>query len=283
MTLPRQVRSRAHAVALLGPAARDPEARDDLVQDQKRPGAVAGGPQGGEVAVVGGHDAHVPGHRLHQHGRRPLQRRLGGGGVVVGDDAGGGRGRRGHARARRHPQGGQAAARLGQQAVDRPVVAAGDLDDRLAPRGRPRQAQRAHHGLAPRGGHAQPLDRRERVDHGLGEAHLALGGRAVGGAERQGLLQGPQHRGGRVAQDRRAPGGEEVQVADPVGVPDVGALGAGDEERVAPDGAHGPDRRVDAAHQDPPGALEELGAATYREDSHRGSGRPASARSSHSR
>ncbi len=272
-----------HLVALLRPAAGDPEAGDDLVEDQEGAPAVAGGPQRGQVALVRRHHAHVPGDRLHQHRRRPLERRVGGRRVVVGDDAGrGGRGG-GHARAGGHAEGGEAAAGLGEEAVDRAVVAAGDLHDRLAPGGSARQPHRPHHRLAPRGGHAQPLDRRERVDHGLGEAHLALGGGAVGGAEGQGIGQRAQHRGRRVAQDRRAPARQEVNVAGAVGVPHVGTLGARDEERIAADRPHRAHGRVDPTHQDLPSAVEELDAATYREDSQRGSGFPASARSSHSR
>ena len=50
-----------------------------------------------------------------------------------------------------------------------------------------------------------------------------------------------------VAEDERAPRADVVDVAVAVHVDELGAQSALDEDRVAPDGAHRPHRRVDAA------------------------------------
>ena len=61
----------------------------------------------------------------------------------------------------------------------------------------------------------------------------------------------------RVAEDRRAPRADVVEVAPAVGVPDVRPLAALEDERRATDGPEGPDRAVDAAREEPLGALDE--------------------------
>ena len=66
-----------------------------------------------------------------------------------------------------------------------------------------------------------------------------------------------------VAEDQGAPGADEVQVLVAVGVPDAGALAAGDEGRLATHGAKGADGAVHAAGHEPLGAGEEgLGAGS---------------------
>ena len=62
-----------------------------------------------------------------------------------------------------------------------------------------------------------------------------------------GLLDGLDDGRKGVAEDHRAPGAEEVEVAIAVFVEEVGALGVGDEGWVAAYGAEGTDGRVDAA------------------------------------
>jgi hypothetical protein len=62
----------------------------------------------------------------------------------------------------------------------------------------------------------------------------------------------------RVADDHRAPGADVVDVALAVGVPHIGALGAGDEARRAAHRTEGADGRVDAAGNGLLGAIEKL-------------------------
>ena len=64
-----------------------------------------------------------------------------------------------------------------------------------------------------------------------------------------------------VAVDQRAPGADPVDVAVVVDVDQLGALGAIDEDRVAPDRAHRADGGVDAAGQVGDGAGVVLGRA----------------------
>ncbi len=230
-------------------------------------------------------DAHVAGHRLHDHGRRALQRRPGRRAVVVGHEPGRGRRADGHAGARRHAERRRPASRFRQQAVDGAVVSADGLDDHLAPGRRPRQAQGAGDGLAPGRGHAQLLDGGHRLGDALGEPHLGLGGRAEGRAVGQGRRHGLEDLGRRVAEDRRPPRAEIVDVLVAVDVPQPRPAGAGDEDRVPADRAHRPHRRVDPADEHAPGPLVDGGApgavAAHAGLVQRGSGAPASASSSH--
>jgi hypothetical protein len=62
----------------------------------------------------------------------------------------------------------------------------------------------------------------------------------------------------RVADDHRAPGADVVDVALAVGVPHIGAFGAGDEARRAAHRTEGADGRVDAAGNGLLGAIEKL-------------------------
>ena len=99
----------------------------------------------------------------------------------------------------------------------------------------------------------------------LGELDLAGRRRAVGGAERRGGRDGLDHSRVGVAEDERAPGADVVHVDVAVDVEDLRALGALDEDRVAPDGAHRAHGRVDAARQDAERAPVELGRPGVRE------------------
>ena len=179
-------------------------------------------------------------------------------GVVPGDDHRRGRSGLGDARRGRDAGGRQARPGLGEQAVDVAVVGAGELDELLASGRRAGQADRAHRRLGARARHPQHLDRREAIGDLGGQLDLALGGGAVAGALRG--RRGDRLDDGRVgvAQDQRAPGRDPVDVGVAVGVPDAGALAALDEDRVAPDRSHRPDRGVDSPGHQLHRALVEL-------------------------
>ena len=165
---------------------------------------------------------------------------------------------RGHARAGRDRLRREARAGLGEQAVDVAVVGAGELDQPLAAGRRAGEADRAHRRLGPGVDHPDHLDRGEAVGDLGGELDLALGGGAVGGAARGGGGDRLDDARVGVAEDQRAPGADPVDVGVAVGVEDAVALGAVDEDRVAADRAHRPDRRVDAARHQPERARVEL-------------------------
>ena len=86
-------------------------------------------------------------------------------------------------------------------------------------------------------------------DHPLGQPHLELGGRAEGRAPRRGLADGRQHRRVGVAQDQRAPGEHQVDVAVAVHVLQPGALAPGDEAGRPADAAERAHRAVHPAGQ----------------------------------
>ena len=146
-------------------------------------------------------------------------------------------------RQREHP-----AARSGEEGVGVAVVAADELDDLLAAGEAARDARGAHRRLGARVDHAHHLDGRDGLAHEL--RHLDLEGRrrAEAGAVLEDGAQPLQHAGMAEAQDHRPPRRDEVDELVAVGVPDVGALAARDEERVVhADALHRAHRRVHAS------------------------------------
>src|SRR6185437_16678023 len=100
-------------------------------------------------------------------------------------------------------------------------------------------------------------DARVEAAHRLGEADLALRRRAEREATRRRILHRADDVGVRVAEDGGAPGADVIDVGAAVLPVDARALGAGDEDGLAADGAEGADGAVDTAGDDGAGALEE--------------------------
>ncbi len=141
-----------------------------------------------------------------------------------------------------------AAAGRGQEAVGVAVVAADELDDLLAAGEPAGDAHGAHRRLGARVDHAHELDRRHGLADQARQLDLELGGRAVARAAVHLLLETADDLGVPPAQDHRAPGRDEVDELVAVGVPDVGAVGARDEQGVRhADALHRADGRVDPA------------------------------------
>src|SRR5690606_36614678 len=200
----------------------------------------------------GGRDeAHVGGDRLDDdagHGVVEV------GHDVVGDDAGVLHGGGGDAGGAGQPEGGEAAAGLGEEQVAVAVVVAGELHDDVAAGEAAGDADRGHRGLGAGGHEPHELDRRDPLGDGLGEEHIPLGGGAVGGAVHRRPLHGLDDGGVGVVGDDRPVGLREVDVAAALDVPHVGALGPGGEVGRAAHAAEGPDGAVDAAGDDGLGA-----------------------------
>ena len=152
----------------------------------------------------------------------------------------------------------------GQQRVDVPVVAAGELHD-LAAAGEPaRQPDRRHRGLGAAGHQPHLLDRVDPGDDLLGERDLALGRRPVRrAAPGRGADRFDHVRVG-MAEEQRPPRADQVDVATAVGVGQLGAAALDHEAGGAADGAERPDRGVDAARGDGECALEQRRATRER-------------------
>ena len=247
-----------YPVELRGPAAGQPEARDHLVEDQQRPGPVAGRPQSLEEARHGCHQAHVGGHRLHEHRRGgvvDLRHHVVGRHHRVGHRAGS------HAVAAAEPLVGHAAAARRQQGVRVTVVAAGELDDLAAPGCAARQAHRGHGGLGAAGDQPDHLESGHAGAHLAGQAHFALGRGAVAGAVSGGRGNRLDQSERGVAQNAGAVAVDVVDVAIAFDVPDVGAAAPVHEVRRAAHGAECPHRRVHPAGEHLAGLLEQLSVA----------------------
>ena len=193
-----------------------------------------------EEPGVGWDEPHVRGDWFHDHrgDLRPELREDGvdRGGVVVGHDHRVGGGAFRDPRRPRDAERGDAAARRDEERIDVPVVAAGELHDLRAAGHAAGEAHGGHRRLRPRRDEAHLLDGRDGGRDRLRELELAGGRRAVRRAVGGGALHRLDDLGMRVPEDRRAPRLHVVEVLAPVGVDEVGAVRACDEERVAADG-----------------------------------------------
>ena len=142
---------------------------------------------------------------------------------------------------------GHARAGLHQQRVGVAVVAAVELHDDLAPGSGARQPDGRHRRLGAGADEAHLLDGGKRLGHQRGQIGFGRSGRAEARAVARGLDDGLDDLRIGVAQNQRAPGADVVDVAIAVGVPDVRALAADEERRVAADRTEGADRRIHSA------------------------------------
>src|SRR5262249_21581343 len=108
---------------------------------------------------------------------------------------------------------------------------------------------------------AHHLDGGHGVDDELGELRLGLGGGAEGHAAAHRLLDGADDARVGVAEDQRPPRADVVEVLVAVEVVEVRPVAAGDEQRLAADGAERAGGAVDAAGDEATGALEGVPAA----------------------
>ena len=164
-----------------------------------------------------------------------------------------------HAGAVRHPEGHGAGTGLHQQAVGVAVVAAGELEDAVAPGKAARQADGAHRRLGAGIHQAHHVDGRERLDDQPSQVHLARRGRPEAATLGGGGLHGGHHLRMGVPQDHRTPRADVVDVGVAVHVVHPRALGALDEGRLQVDRLVRPHRAVDAAGDDLLRLLEERG------------------------
>ena len=166
-----------------------------------------------------------------------------------------------HAGAGGVAQSGQARAGFDQQRIGMAVVAALELDELAAARGPARQADGRHGRLGARADQAHHVHAGHVAQDFFGQFDFALGRRAKREALEQRFLHRFEHRWVAVAQNHRAPGADVVDIALAVGIPKMGALGAGHKARRAAHGFEGAHWRVDATGDDGGGALEEFEVA----------------------
>ena len=215
------------------------------------------GAQAADLAVppgVGRDRAHVGGGTLEDDGgdtvTHLLEARAQGVNIVVGQDdrlGGDGLGDTG-----RPGQATRGDARPGgcEQAVGMAVVIAGEFHDEVTPGGAARQADRRHRRLGARRHEADALREGHALAHGAGQQRLSFSGCTEGQATRGSLLDGGDHLGVRVAEQRRTPRPDQVHVGAPLDVGDTRTARARNEARGAADAAEGTHGRVNAARDD---------------------------------
>ena len=230
---------RPDAEHLLRAARRRAKPGDHFVEDEQDAVAIADRAQALQEAVAGRDDPHVAGDRLDDDRGDlvavPLDGRLDRRQVVVAREQRVGRDRRRDAGAGRHAERHRARARLHEERVRVAVIAALELDDLVALRGRARDPDRAHRGFRARADEAHALHGRHQRRDPLREPRLELRGRAEARAARRGGGQRLQQPLRRVAVDERSPRHHVVDVGVAVRVFDARSARARDEERRAAD------------------------------------------------
>ncbi len=256
---------RGDACEFLDAAFGDAEAGHDLVEDEK--GTVFGGEGAEEFeeARFGKVEAGVGGEGFHDDGgdfgAGGLEEGSEGGGVVEGEGGGEGGEVCGDACAVRFPVGEGAAACGDEEGIDVAVIAAFEFDDAVAACEAAGEADGGHGGLGAAVDHADFLDGGDPGGDDLSHFDFERVGDTKGDAAFGGGLDGVDDGLGGMAEDGGAPGADVVDEVVAIDIPDVGAFGFGDEERVAIDVSESADRGVDAAWDEGFGGSEELGGA----------------------
>ncbi len=196
-------------------------------------------------------DAHVSGHRLHDH-RGHFAAAFGheigkGRDVIIRQGHGVLYNVLGHAGAARNAQGGHSAAGLDQQGVGVAVIAAVEFDDHVAAGEAARQPQGGHGGFGARIHHAHQVHAGYGVHDHARHFHFTFGGRAVARALFQRFLHRFDHRRVGVAQYHGAPGADVIHEIVSIHVVNMRSLGASDKQRCAAHRFARPHRAVDAA------------------------------------
>ena len=233
----------------LGTTQGHAKAGHDFVEDQQGSAVVRQLAQRPQKRFARDHTAHVAHHRLHDHGGdvlafslerfakhfdivvRQHQRVLG--------RAPGHAGRVGHAQRRGGTAGGH------QQAVDVPVVVAGELDDPIAPGEAARQPDGAHRGFGARVDQPHLFDRGNQVDDQFGQLVFRFGRRTETGSRVNRRDHRLSHARMTMSQDHRAPRSDVVDVAIAVDVEQIGTFAPLEDDRLA---THRPERSRRTVH-----------------------------------
>ena len=165
------------AEPLRGATAAQPEPGDHLVIDQQRADSITFAAQPFEKPGRRRDEAHVGGHGLDDHRSHAIIERRH---HVVGRHDRVGDRTRGDTITARQALIGHTTATRRQQVVGVAVIAAGELDERIAPGRTAREPDRAHGRFGPRRHQSHHLETIHRGAERLGQLDFAGGGSAVG-------------------------------------------------------------------------------------------------------
>ena len=177
--------------------------------------------------------------------------------VVVGDDDGLRGNRLGNARGARKGERGQARTGLREEAVGVAVIVARELHDEVAAGVSAGKAHGGHGRLGAGGYQTHALDGGDTARDVLGQLRLSRCARSEREPSGGGSGDGLDHGRMGVAEDRRAPAGDEVHVLAAIGIRHVRPAGRHEEPGRAADRAERAHGRVDAARHRGAGAVEE--------------------------
>src|SRR5262249_37567357 len=160
-------------------------------------------------------------------------------------------------------KGERARARLHEQRVRVAVIAALELDDPRPAGEAACEAKCSHRRLRPGGTQPAHLRPRGHPPDQRGQLDPPLGRRPDREPRERGPETGRQDGRVRVPEDERPPRADVVDVALAVGVPEAGALAAGEETWRAPDGAECTHRGVHPAWDPTLGLVEQPVVAAH--------------------
>ena len=141
----------------------------------------------------------------------------------------------------------RAAPGVHEERIDVAVIAALELDDLVAPGEAAREADARHCRFGAAVHHPHLLDRRHMFADELRHLHFERIRNSEAEAARRGVADSLDDDLRRVAENRWSPRADVIDVFFAIDVPDFGAGGALDEERLAIQAAERADGRVNAA------------------------------------
>ena len=230
---------------------RHTETGQHLIKNDERTVRVSNLVQATVETGLGGHHTHVAGRRLsNNRGNLTLmvrERLTHSVQVVIGQNDGLRGGCGSHASRTRQRQGCHARTRLGKQRIHVTVVAARKLNNLVATGHTTRQTDSSHRRLSTGGHHTHLINRTgnrrvNTVDHQLSQLSLRRARRTKRQAALSRLLNRLNHLRMRVAQNRRAPRADQVNVLVAVRIVQVRALSLRRKRRSA---AH----RIESTHR----------------------------------
>jgi hypothetical protein len=129
------------------------------------------------------------------------------------------------------------------------VIATGKFYEQIAAGESPGQAEGAHGGFGATRNETDFFEEGYGALNALGELYFKFGGYAIAGALLGLIGNGSGDGGIRVAEQHRAPGADKIEELVVVGIVEMLALAALDDERFTPYGTESANGAVDAADQ----------------------------------
>src|SRR5579883_1712161 len=138
------------------------------------------------------------------------------------------------------------------------MITAFELDDLIPARESASEASGGYRRFCAAGDHANEFDRGYEFANEFSKFDLEFGRCPETGAERCLLFYRLNNHWMRMTDNMRTPRADVIDIAIPIGIPNVSAFATSDEERFASHGAKGTNGRINAARNTLLGAKKKL-------------------------